>query len=409
MSDLMDSTNDTLDTTAAASSRRTVLVADDDDAILLLIRQMLERAGYSVIAAGCGREAIALYKEHNPDLVLLDAVMPNIDGFEATEQLVTAYGKNCAPIMILTSLNDDASVERAFQAGAVDFVSKPILWSVILKRMSRLFDARDTVKALEREREQAIEDRIDYERRLQQSQKNEAIGRLASGLAHDFNNILTSIVGYVDLVERLNGEDSDPRVNQYLGEISRASERAKQMVRNMLKISSRASGDKKVVAVQELLSEVTALLKSVSPASVSVEQHNVAEPVYVEVDPVQLHQCLMNLGINARDAMRGGGHIELSVGLEQIKGQSCASCFDNFSGEYVALSVSDDGEGIAPEVLEKVFEPFFTTREVGQGTGMGLAVVHGFVHQHDGHIDVDSKPGVGSKFTLYFPKADDLG
>jgi len=392
------------DNNAALATLHTVLVADDDMAIQLLIRRMLERVGYAVFCADSGEEALSIYAEQQPDLVLLDAVMPGLDGFETTERLVAEYGDNCAPIMIITSLNNDESVEQAFQVGATDFVTKPIQWSVMLKRMNRLMLARDTEKVLSAVREQAVKDQLEYEKHLRQAQKNEAIGRFANGLAHDFGNTLTAISGYAELAERSRREGDEERLGYCLSEIRRASERAGSMVQSILEMGGRARGAKEQLLVHDVINEVVALLKLALPPSVVVRTRPFSESLSVEADPIQLQHGLMNLILNAREAVGEEGVIEVSAAQESVHpNRICAACCREFSGDYISLSVSDTGCGIAQEDQDRIFEPFYSTKPAGNGVGMGLAVVNGFIHQHLGHIQVESNLGKGSQFTLYLP------
>ncbi len=380
-----------------------ILVADDDAAASLVAKTTLEREGYQVQCVSNGDEAIAFCEKHMPALILMDAIMPGVDGFAATAKL-REYAASCdLPILIITSLNDNASVDKAFECGATDFISKPIHWPVLLYRVKRLVKAGALAAALDEERCRSEVEKDRFEYRLRQAHKMEAIGRLAGGVAHDFNNILTAIVGYVDLTAGLAAKYQDEKITKYLQEIARASDRARALIRQMLDYSRQGGRKLEVVAVNDLIAEVVNLLKSILPSSFNIEMCAEAQDLNVVIDPVQLHQVIMNLCINARDAMDGEGAIIISVSNAHMDDAVCASCNKSFSGDMACVSVADNGAGIDQEMIGKIFDPFFTTKDVGQGTGMGLSVVHGIVHHYDGHVGVESTPHAGTTFKLYFP------
>lgn len=384
-----------------------ILVADDDEATRLVISATLKREGYHVDCVVNGKEAVEYCQKNSPSLVLMDAIMPGVDGFQATRQLMADCPEWDAPVLIITSLNDTDSVELAFNSGAIDFIPKPIHWPVLLQRVRRLLDAQRVSKALNDERKRAALEKERFECRLRQAHKMEAIGRLTGGVAHDFNNILTAIMGYVDLASGLADKRDDEKLIKYLKEISRASDRARGLIRQMQDYSRQGGGRQpEVVGVRSLVSEVVTLLTSILPTSISIEFCSTAEELHVLVDPVQLHQVIMNLCINARDAMDGKGEITVGVEKCHVDDAMCCSCYTSFHGEWVTISVADSGKGIDAGVLGKIFDPFFTTKDIGQGTGMGLSVVHGIVHHYEGHICVRSTPEGVTCFELYFPVAN---
>jgi len=236
---------------------------------------------------------------------------------------------------------------------------------------------------------------------LQQAQKMDAIGHLTGGIAHDFNNILASILGYAALAGERRSTQEDPKLVTYLDAIRQSGERARELVAKMLAFSR--SEPREVVtptAVQPLVAEAVKLLKAIIPSSIHIV--TVGEPGLppVLVDGVDLHQAIVNLAVNARDAISGHGQITIAVRApRQVRGQ-CASCRESFAERYVEIAVSDTGAGIAPEHLPRLFEPFFSTKEVGKGTGMGLAVTHGVVHRVGGHVLVDTTQGEGTTVRL---------
>ena len=239
------------------------------------------------------------------------------------------------------------------------------------------------------------------EAQLRQAQRMEAIGHLTGGIAHDFNNLLTSIMGYVALAaERV--DDADPKVVTYLAQASASCRRARDLIQQMLTFSRGGRGDPRIVALAPLVQDSIKMLRASLPATIAFDVHLEDDVPPVMLDPVQLDQVLMNLAINARDAMRSSGEIRITLRRAHVD-SVCTSCRTTVSGRMVELAVSDSGPGIAPNVLERMFEPFFTTKEVGKGSGMGLSTVHGIVHRHQGHIVVVTKEAAGASFRILLP------
>lgn len=259
-------------------------------------------------------------------------------------------------------------------------------------------------------RKQAEAARSLLEAQLRQAQKMEAIGQLAGGIAHDFNNILTGVMGYIVLAQELAAErgdgPADAKLARYLERAQRSGQRARDLIQQMLTFSRGQRGEPRPLQLAPLIHESVKLLGATLPSSVEFATHlDDAAPAAL-LDPVQVEQVLMNLCINARDAMQGSGRIEVRLRAAQHAHTTCNSCRQTVQGRYLELSVSDDGPGIAPDVLERMFEPFFSTKEVGKGSGMGLATVHGIVHEQGGHVLVESMPGQGAHFRILFPPLD---
>ena len=247
------------------------------------------------------------------------------------------------------------------------------------------------------------------QRQLQQTQKMEAIGQLTGGIAHDFNNVLASIMGYTNLTRRQIKKFEDEKIDSYLAQITRAGERARDLVQQLLAFSRGDVGGLQVLQPEPLAKEAIKMLKSLIPSSINlnlkINNNNINH--YIEVDPVQFHQGLMNLVINAKDAIKGAtGTIDVSLEyLPNVK-HICDSCHLGFSGKFIQLSVTDTGEGISKDILGRIFDPFFTTKEIGKGSGMGLSMLHGIVHGSGGHIVVNSKKGEtdsGTTIQVFFP------
>jgi signal transduction histidine kinase/ActR/RegA family two-component response regulator len=265
------------------------------------------------------------------------------------------------------------------------------------KIVGRVWSFRDISRrvAAEREKHHLIE-------QLAQSQKMEAVGTLAGGIAHDFNNILTGVIGYAELA-RARLPASHPSAED-LGHVLTAGERARDLVRRILTFSRKHKPEKRAVSLRPVIGEILQLLRATIPASIEIHSDYSVTADCVLADPAQIHQALLNLATNAVHAMAGGPGT-LNVSLETIAG-SQEFARENarlLDGEWVRVSVSDTGHGIDPATLRRIFEPFYTTKQPGEGTGLGLSVVHGIVTAHGGVVTVESAPGHGSTFRLHFP------
>ena len=238
---------------------------------------------------------------------------------------------------------------------------------------------------------------------LQQAQKMEAIGQLTGGIAHDFNNILTSIMGYTELALDLYTDDSNPELAVYLNEVSLAGERARDLIAQMLTFSRATVTNSKSISLEPVVNEVIKLLQSTFPSSIQIHTDIDSSVSNIRIASTQLHQMVMNLCINSRDASEGEGIIDIKIRQLIDITAECNSCHGHIKGDFVELSVGDTGSGIESTVLEKIFNPFYTTKDIGKGTGMGLSMVHGIVHEHGGHILVETVMGKGTTFRLLFP------
>ena len=258
-------------------------------------------------------------------------------------------------------------------------------------------------------RRRAEAERAALEAQLRQAQKMEAIGQLTGGIAHDFNNILTAVIGYLVLGQERAAAGNDAKLVRQLESAHLAAQRARDLIAQMLTFTRRQGGERRALAPGALVRQSLQLLRSTLPSSLQLEAPIGDDDTLPAVlaDAVQLEQVLFNLCINARDAMDGSGTIRVELRPVRHADLRCTSCGAGVgSGPWVELSVADSGSGIAPDVMERMFEPFFSTKAVGRGSGMGLAMVHGIVHNHGGHIVVESEPGRGSRFGVLWPLAE---
>src|SRR5581483_9270792 len=242
------------------------------------------------------------------------------------------------------------------------------------------------------------------EDQLRHSQKLEAVGRLAGGVAHDFNNLLAVIMGYSDLI-RVNARKSD-RLARDIEEIRRASERGASLTQQLLAFSRGQLLQPQVVEVNALVGAMADMLRRVIGEDIELELQLDPEAGCVTGDPGQLEQVVLNLVLNARDAMARGGRLTLETARVDLDVRHVEHHAGAGLGPHVRLTVRDTGCGMPPEVMAHLFEPFFTTKEPGRGTGLGLSTVYGIVKQHGGHVEVDSQPGQGSTFRVHLPRVD---
>ncbi len=255
---------------------------------------------------------------------------------------------------------------------------------------------------------QAEKERQRLEGQLRQAQKMEAIGQLTGGIAHDFNNILASVMGYVVLAEERATDTGDAKSGEYLEQALASCRRARDLIKQMLTFSRGGRGEPRPLSLAAVVRDATPMLRSALPSTLEFEIDADESVAAVMMDEVQAHQVLLNLAINARDAMSAGGRISIRVAEIGVTDEACTSCRHAINGRYVELSVADSGRGIEPELLERIFDPFFTTKAPGKGSGMGLSMVHGIVHEHRGHVIVDSQLGQGCVFRILLPPSAGL-
>ena len=258
--------------------------------------------------------------------------------------------------------------------------------------------------ALIAERDDALTKRLLLEEQLRHSQKMEAVGRLAGGIAHDFNNLLTAIIGYTEIV--LTSLDPKDSRRADAEEIGRAAMRAADLTRQMLAFSRRQVLQPKVIDLNITLTKLEPMLRRLIGEDLVMSVAGKATGPFVRVDRGQVEQVVMNLVVNARDAMPQGGRLTVETSDVRLSPEDVAGQAEGKAGSYVMLSVADTGVGMTPEVRARIFEPYFTTKEVGKGTGLGLSTAYGIVRQSDGHIAVSSEVGLGTTFRVYLPQAE---
>lgn len=250
-----------------------------------------------------------------------------------------------------------------------------------------------------------ITEELERETMYRQSQKMESIGRLAGGIAHDFNNMLQVILGNTELA--MESAKGNELLQQDLNQVISAAKRSMELTRQLLAFSSRQAVKPELINLNKAVPESLAMLKRLLEASIELTWKPTTEAAQIKLDPTQLDQVLVNLCVNARDAIGERGIIKLSTNLTTLSGNELLTGENAAPGDYVVLTVEDDGCGMAPDVLKNIFEPFFTTKQKGRGTGLGLSTVYGILKQNGGYIDVTSSLGYGTTFNLYFPLCED--
>jgi signal transduction histidine kinase/DNA-binding response OmpR family regulator len=321
-------------------------------------------------------------------------------GFRSFAALPLGSGSETIGVLGIASLQ-----QRDFQEPAPFLEALANEMSIGLKK-SLLYEqvhqhALELKASLSRIEEGEAERRV-LERHLRQSQKMEAIGTLASGIAHDFNNILGAVIGYAELAQLNTPMESKSRKSIEM--VLTAGARAKELVEQILAFSRQSEEERKPVQIDDVLQEVLKFMRASLPATIEIRKDIDSDIENIMADPVQIQQVLMNLCTNALHAMRDrGGVLDVKLTSVNLGYDDTDLLTDLKPGPYVKVAVSDTGHGMDEATLAKIFDPYFTTKEKGVGTGLGLSVVHGIVKKHGGAIRVQSEPGKGATFDLYFP------
>lgn len=328
------------------------------------------------------------------------------NGLVKSEVILCAANGHATPILLsISNLNlDEQNLQR--QVCIVTDISDRKEAERILKSAHDQLELRVEIRTRElAEINLALQKEIDERRRvegeLRQAQKMEAIGTLAGGIAHDFNNILTAIIGYAELAKTTSDKT---KIAPFLEEVLKAGTRAKDLVLQILTFSRQSKQEDRPVALPSIMKECLKLLRATIPTTIEITSEIDEECGLVLADPTQIHQIMMNLCTNAYQAMQEDGSGTLTVTLH--KTEAGVDVADLSTGRYVKLEVCDTGPGMDPDTLERIFEPYFTTKEAGKGTGLGLAVVHGIVQRYGGQITVNSSSETGTCFTILLPCYD---
>ena len=335
-------------------------------------------------------DCVRALKQFKPDLIISDYSLPEMDGLAALK-IASEICPNVPFIFVSGTIGEERAIE-SLKRGATDYVAKNQLKGLMTKVHRALKEAE------EREEKRWLEEQ------LRQAQKMESIGKLASGIAHDFNNLLTAIIGYSELV--LNQTRNDDPLRQHIEEIKKAGERAASLTRQLLAYSRKQVLQPRVLDLNAVIAELDKMLRRLIGADIELVTRLAPELGQVKIDPSQIGQIVINLAVNARDAMPQGGKLTIETTNAQLDEAYARKNVAVTPGQYVMLSVSDTGCGMDAQTQSRVFEPFFTTKEIGKGTGLGLSMVYGIVKQSGGDIWVYSEIGRGTVFKIYLPRAE---
>ncbi len=344
----------------------------------------LKDLNLDVVTAVSGKNAVACLEKATFALILMDVQMAELNGFQTAKIIRERETLRHTPIIFVTAARQEpADFFEGYDKGAVDYLLKP-LDIRILRSKVRVF-----VKL------------FDQQAQLEQLRKMEAVGQLTAGIAHDFNNMLQVINGYAQLLKESLGDQTPHR--EKIDWILQAGNRGKELVQSLLAFSRQQVVRPETLDFNKLIREVhkQVLCTFMENVQVKLKLQEDVSPIFV--DSGQMHQLLINLCSNARDAMPDGGTLLLETKAIEVKGENLADHPVDTAGDYIQLRVIDTGCGISPEALKRIFEPFFTTKDVGKGTGLGLSTVHGIVKQNGGSLNVKSHLGVGTTFTICFP------
>ncbi len=379
----------------------TILVVDDTlTDIQLGINILKENPRYTLIFATSGQQALERVKEYPLDLILLDVMMPGMNGYEVCEQLKDDPVTRHIPIIFLTAKIEQEDIIHGFNIGGVDYITKPFNSLELKARVNTHLNLKHYY---EKEIEHKKQDLLEME-------KVASIGLLASGLAHDFNNLLAIIMGVCDSIKRrLLKENIDSTdIEGQFETIHQSGQQAAQLVSHLLGLTQKTENKFSVIDLNMIVESIYAICSSSFSKSITFNSIKTREPALVLGNHSQLEQLLLNLFINAQHAMttmrskessvKGG---TLSISIQEGK-EHTSSAID-LENVWV-LTVEDTGVGIAEEALGHVFQPFFSTKRATQGNGLGLAIVKDVVHNHQGKIDVVSTPDKGTIFRIYLPK-----
>lgn len=349
-------------------------------------------AGWSIVIS---YEISAIWLSHTPFTILVNNnyffIGANIIGMFISYFLELSTRKDFYMRMLLEQEKENVKI-------ANDALEKRVE-----DRTQQLSDANQDLKKEIEIRQKFERERAELEKQLYQLQKMETIGTLAGGIAHDFNNILTPILGYTDMALEELPEESNLRFD--IEQINNAAHRGKDLVQQVLTFSREVDFANKPIQLQPIIAEALNLIKASFPPGVEIVQHFDQKIGTVLADPIHIHQIVMNLCTNANHAMmKTGGTLDVSLDAVKID-QRMADKIPNLKkGPYIRLTISDTGHGMDIKTKERIFEPFFTKKEVGSGSGLGLSVVHGIISNYGGAILVESTPGKGSTFIIYLPK-----
>jgi signal transduction histidine kinase len=443
-----------------------ILIVEDSPTQAAQLQFILDAEDIAADIAADAERGMAMYESGQYDMVISDIMMPGMSGYDLCHRIKHHEGGRDTPVILLSTLSDPMDIIRGLECEADNFITKPYEADQLVARVrtvlanramrssgkltfgveivflgkkflinsekeqildlliatfedivrtnlglqaskAQLAAAKLELETYAHELERRVQERtaelVAQQEQLHQAQKMEAVGQLTGGLAHDFNNLLMIIIANLDLLETmLKGQPAAQKlVNAAVG----ASLRGAELTKQLLAFSRRQQLQPQPVDLNRLVSATAELLRRTLGEAIAIRTAFGRQIWTADADPSQVESALVNLSINARDAMPGGGALTIETANVTLDDVYVADNPDATAGDYVMLAVTDTGTGMPPDVVRRVFEPFFTTKPVGQGTGLGLSMVYGFAKQSGGHVKIYSEPGHGTTVRLYLPKA----
>jgi signal transduction histidine kinase len=413
--------------TARDQEKVNILLVDDQPTKLLSYEAILDELGENLIKAGSATEALEQLLKRDVPIVLIDVCMPDLDGFQLATMIREHPRFQKTAIIFVSAIQvTDLDLLRGYELGAVDYVPVPVIPELLrakVKVFAELFrktrqleklNAELEIRVAERTAELAranaeLEQRVEERTRereaalaqVHEMQKLESLGQLTGGLAHDFNNLLMAVLGNLDLAKKHLSDD--PRIWRLIDEAIQGAERGATLTKRMLAFARRQELRPETVDVADLVDSMIEMLRrSLGPTiEITTDFHAALAPT--RVDPNQLELALLNLAVNARDAMPLGGHLMITAQCKRVGARDIARLA---AGEYVCIGVRDTGCGMDGATLRRATEPFFTTKGRGRGTGLGLSMVDGLVAQSGGAMQISSRLDVGTTIELWLPVSD---
>jgi signal transduction histidine kinase len=371
------------------SSLRILLLEDDpSDAELVQATLEADQLVCDVNVIKTRAEFLTGLESQQIDLVLADYKLPSFDGLSALKLLLSI--RPDLPFIFVSGTFGEESAIEALKIGATDYVLKT--------RLSKLVPAVRRALREKVERQRLIE----LEDTLRQIQKMETLGQLTGGIAHDFKNLLMLITGNLEIIEDAVPRDDD-MIRRALERARVGADRAAALTQRLLTFSRQQTLDPKPVQINELISSMADIWRQALGDAIRLDIDVPQRSPTIFVDPNQLENAVLNLILNARDASNPGARIKVVSEVMFVDTPTLGRTGEMTVGEYASISVEDQGSGIPNELLDRIFEPLFTTKPVGQGTGLGLSMVYGFVKQSKGYIDITSALGRGTTVRLIFP------
>lgn len=407
----------------------TILIVNDAAATLVSLKAILEGPQLRVLTAVSGVEALRVLLAQDVAAILMDINMPGMSGFEAAEYIRQRPRNAATPIIFVTAARSEEPDQfKGYELGAVDYLIAPVVPHVLrskvaifvelyrqrrqvelqaeeLARLNREIEAQHIAELKRMNAELSIEiaERKRTEAALVQAQKMEAVGQLTGGVAHDFNNLLTVVMGNLQLLETELADNPFPL--KLAQAATKAARGGAELVRNLLAFSRRQVLQSQALSVNELLGTMTDLLQSTLGANIAITTRAARDLWITLADRAQVDAAILNMAVNARDAMPNGGRLLIETGNVRLDELYASREPGVEPGDYVMLAVTDTGTGMSAEVLCHAFEPFYSTKEAGKGTGLGLSMVYGFAKQSGGHVKLYSELGHGTTIKLYLPRA----